>query len=306
MELVEVALTVRTALGSGVAVPTVNWSFVESQRKSADPEMDEDVSQKVTCPACPPVTVEGHAPSTHARCPPSARRIPPPSGLPSNVDVEFCPFTFMNPAKVEVAPTPLTFKTAPMVEEEVTSNVPVTVESPVMSAPPAWTVSCWPEVILPDDCMLPPALMKTVLIPANVELAVFAVSCPWTVVDAIAVMGPRMVVDPVFETEKLVEVALTVRTALVSGVSVPTVNWSFVESQRKSADPEMDEDVSQKVTCPACPPVTVEGHAPSTHARCPPSARRIPPPSGLPSNVDVEFCPFTFMNPAKVEVAPTP
>ena len=106
-----------------------------------------------------------------------------------------------------MAPTPLTFKTAPMVEEEVTSNVPVTVESPVMSAPPAWTVSCWPEVILPDDCMLPPALMKTVLIPANVELAVFAVSCPWTVVDAIAVMGPRMVVDPVFETEKYVDVA---------------------------------------------------------------------------------------------------
>src|SRR3989344_1467811 len=166
MELVEVALTVRTALVSGVSVPTVNWSFVESQRKSADPEMDEDVSQKVTCPACPPVTVEGHAPSTHTRCPPSARRIPPTSRFPSNVDVEFCPFTFMNPAKVEVAPTPLTFKTAPMVEEEVTSNVPVTVESPVMSAPPAWTV-----------------------------------------VDAIAVMGPRMVVDPVFETEKYVDVA---------------------------------------------------------------------------------------------------
>src|SRR3990170_3502575 len=139
MELVEVALTVRTALVSGVSVPTDNWSFVESQRKSADPEMDEDVSQKVTCPACPPVTVEGHAPSTHTRCPPSARRIPPTSRFPSNVDVEFCPFTFMNPA--------------------------------------------------------------------NVELAVFAVSCPWTVVDAIAVMGPRMVVDPVFETEKYVDVA---------------------------------------------------------------------------------------------------
>ena len=85
--------------------------------------------------------------------------------------------------------------------------------------------------------------------------------------------------------------ALTVRTALVSGVSVPTDNWSFVESQRKSADPEMDEDVSQKVTCPACPPVTVEGHAPSTHTRCPPSARRIPPTSRFPWKVEVPVPP---------------
>src|SRR3972149_8031769 len=163
MELVEVALTVRTALISGVSVPTDNWMRFWSQKKvvSSPPNVDPswlNWTAPVFPPgATPPVSAQIPFPEVQTLSFPSERIRPVTSRFPSNVDVEVCPFAFMNPAKVEVAAAPLTFKTAPMVEEGVTSNVRVPAlanrvyERREGLGPPA------EREPVDLDCMLPPA-----------------------------------------------------------------------------------------------------------------------------------------------------
>ena len=72
------------------------------------------------------------------------------------------------PSKVEVAE--FTVSCPWIVEEEVMVRVPVRVESPVMPAPPAFTLSRAPEVILPLAVMLLELVRKPADTPCRVEV----------------------------------------------------------------------------------------------------------------------------------------
>ena len=184
--------------------------------------------------------------------------------------------------------------------------------------------------------------------PAKVEVAVFWVNAPRIVVEDMAVNVPLMVVEPVLDMEKKVEVApvftiwkrsascplaermtsgieLTavptvevasiVKTALVKGEDVPTVNCLAVFPQKNLVSSPLNPPApSLNCTAPILPP----GVTPPVRAQmlfeevqtlAPPSARAmllVSPSHTFPLNVEVEFVPLTLMNPAKVEVAPMP
>ena len=179
-------------------------------------------------------------------------------------------------------------------------------------------------------------------------MAVFWVNAPRIVVEDMAVNVPLIVVLPVFDIEKKVEVApvftsrkrsascplaermtsgieLTavptvevasmVKTALVKGEDVPTVNCLAVFPQKNLVSSPLNPPApSLNCTAPILPP----GVTPPVRAQmlfeevqtlAPPSARAIllvSPNHTFPLNVEVELTPFALINPANVEVALMP